>query len=74
MMDHPGLLFGWRDPTLRDTYNKDEKEYTFEYVTCLAQRLLWVATSNINFRQKFLEECDKAIAISNQKFNELGQA
>ena len=50
-MDHPGLLFGWRDPTLRNSYFSDSKEYTYEYCTCLVQRLLWIATSISDFRR-----------------------
>jgi len=35
IMDHPGLLFGWRDPTLRDTFRSEAPDYTKEYMICL---------------------------------------
>ena len=31
LMDHPGLLFGWRDPTLRNSYFADNCEFTEEF-------------------------------------------
>ena len=52
VMDHPGLLFGWRDPTLRDSFLADSKEYTEEYQICLMLRMTWIVTSNLDFRNR----------------------
>jgi len=68
LMDHPGLLFGFRDPTLRHSYNADAKEFTDEYTVCLTQRLLSIATCNSTFRAKALENITNA--TSPHIFNE----
>ena len=65
-MDHPGLLFGWKDPMrmpkLKKPGNKspaskeedkDDKGFTKEYVLCLKQRILWILSCNENFRKEF---------------------
>lgn len=54
-MDHPGLLFGWRDPTLRHSFKKLDKEYSEEYKICLTQRLHWIATINLDYRKQIIE-------------------
>ena len=55
-MDHPGLLFGWRDPTLRNSFKKIDKEYSEEYKICLTQRLHWIATINLDYRKQIIEK------------------
>ena len=70
LMDHPGLLFGFRDPTLRHSYNSDAKEFTDEYTVCLTQRLLSIATCNNTFRAKVLESSTEATRKSLDAFNQ----
>lgn len=68
VMDHPGLLFGWRDPTLRDSFMKDSKEYTEEYQICLMLRLYWISTSKQKFKREFFEQCEAAVKKSPRAF------
>mmetsp|Transcript_21340 Transcript_21340/g.26258 ORF Transcript_21340/g.26258 Transcript_21340/m.26258 type:complete len:101 (-) Transcript_21340:473-775(-) len=73
LMDHPGLLFGWRDPTLRHSYMSDAKEYTDEYLMCLTQRLVWIATSNNLFRSRVLKSISDAVDKGNLEFAQFCQ-
>ena len=56
---------------MRDTFNKDEKNYSSEYVACLQQRLIWIATSSQSFRRLNFEACLKALSKSGEALNQV---
>ena len=70
VMDHPGLLFGFRDPTIRKSFNSDAKEFTDEYTVCVTQRLLFLATCNNTLKAKVLENCGNTARQSLLAFSE----
>ena len=53
-------MFGWQDPIRRPKLKQDDKKeqktYTKEYALCLKQRILWILSSNENFRKDFVTQ------------------